>query len=215
MTDPYNPLEHENLAASMANALLETQVNPLKDIPMFDGAGIYAIYYIGREECYERLAEANRDGKWEAPIYTGKAVPAGSRKGGDDTPEDADAELSGKPPKGEDNRQLRRRLMDHRGSVRKVTNLDVDDFYYRALVVDPIWIGLGEAMMIKRFMPVWNALLDGFGNHGQGGGRDKQVRSPWDTLHPGRPHAMKLQPRQRTAEQYARDVKQYLAQRLP
>ena len=46
--------------------------------------------------------------------------------------------------------------------------------------------------MINRFKPVWNSVIDGFGNHAPGKGRKNQVQSPWDMLHPGRQWAKKL-----------------------
>lgn len=41
---------------------------------------------------------------------------------------------------------------------------------------------------------MWNVLIDGFGIHTPGKGRRKQVRSTWDTLHPGRSLAKDLPP---------------------
>ncbi len=40
-----------------------------------DGAGIYAIYYVGDFPSYAPVAERNHDGRFEAPIYVGKAIP--------------------------------------------------------------------------------------------------------------------------------------------
>lgn len=40
------------------------------------------IYYIGSFSAYGRLSELNRDGQFSYPIYVGKAVPPGARKGG-------------------------------------------------------------------------------------------------------------------------------------
>ena len=47
MTDIYNPLDKINLGNSVATALLEQPVHPLGDIPSFEGAGIYVLYYRG------------------------------------------------------------------------------------------------------------------------------------------------------------------------
>ena len=47
-------------------------------------------------------------------------------------------------------------------------------------------------MLIRHFQPVWNQVIDGFGNHDPGKGRNQQRRSVWDTLHPGREWAGKL-----------------------
>ena len=48
-------------------------------------------------------------------------------------------------------------------------------------------------MLISRFEPLWNKLVDGFGNHDPGKGRYQQKKSAWDLLHPGRPWAERLQ----------------------
>lgn len=78
---PFNPLDKKNLGASVAEALLTKEVHPLGQLPQFDGAGIYAIYYTGDFEAYEQIARLNNDGKFMLPIYVGKAVPAGARMG--------------------------------------------------------------------------------------------------------------------------------------
>lgn len=45
---------------------------------------------------------------------------------------------------------------------------------------------MGESLLIGRFSPIWNTVVDGFGNHDPGSGRRNQARSRWDVLHPGR-----------------------------
>ena len=47
-------------------------------------------------------------------------------------------------------------------------------------------IGPVEASLIRKFQPLWNAIIDGFGNHTPGEGRFNQAKSGWDVLHPGR-----------------------------
>ena len=86
------------------------------------------------------------------------------------------------------------RLAEHAESIQCTKNLDIEDFACRYLVVDDIWIPLGESLLIEMFSPIWNRLIDGFGNHDPGKGRYQQQRSPWDVLHPGRTWAEKLQP---------------------
>jgi len=49
-----------------------------------------------------------------------------------------------------------------------------------------------EAELIRRHRPLWNSVLDGFGNHGPGKGRYNQAISDWDVLHPGRTWAARL-----------------------
>ena len=80
---PFNPLARENLGASVAEAMLEKKAWPLAGAvaKSFKGAGIYALYYIGKFDAYGVIAARNLDDKFEVPIYVGKAVPAGARKG--------------------------------------------------------------------------------------------------------------------------------------
>jgi hypothetical protein len=47
----------------------------------FDGAGIYAIYYKGNFPLYVKISTKNKTG-FVQPIYAGKAIPEGGRKGG-------------------------------------------------------------------------------------------------------------------------------------
>lgn len=198
---PYDPLARKNLVASVGEALLERDPVPLGAVPTFVGAGVYAIYYTGGFQPYARIVEANAGGQWHAPIYVGKAIPPGGRKGG----------LDLNAPPGP---YLVRRLEEHAGTIRAAaTTLDLADFHCRFLVVDDIWIPFGENLMISRFMPVWNRIIDGFGNHDPGGGRYGQLRSRWDVLHPGRAWALKCQPRQETPEAIAQEVEDYLRSR--
>lgn len=178
-SQPYNPLHKRNLGESVAKALL---TEPVVTLPpdRFVGAGIYAIYYTGPIEAYEEIARYNRDNKFSWPIYVGRAVPAGARKGGFGL--DADP--------GE---VLHRRLLEHAASIGQAENLERDDFRCRYLVVDDIWIPLAESLLIEKFYPVWNMRIDGFGNHDPGVGRRNQRKSAWDVLHPGRPWAELLQ----------------------
>ena len=84
---PYNPLAKRNLAASIVTKLLHQEP---QEIPptKFLGAGIYLIYYTGVFPAYHEISKVNLGGHFAQPIYVGKAVPAGSRKGGQglDTP---------------------------------------------------------------------------------------------------------------------------------
>lgn len=198
---PFNPLDKRNLGASVADALLAGQVHPLGNIPPFLGAGIYALYYTGPFQAYEILSKHNQDGRFQAPIYVGKAIPAGARKGGG----------LGEPR----TRALYKRLSEHAESIREVDNLDISDFQCRYLVVDDIWIPLGESLLIARFAPVWNSLVDGFGNHDPGKGRHQGLRPRWDVLHPGREWAPKCRAREETGEGIAGDVQVYLRDMLP
>ena len=185
---PFNPLDKRNLGESVAGALLKQPVGPLPPAKKFLGAGIYAIYYTGGFRAYRRIAEQNRKNKFESPIYVGKAVPPGARKGG--------FGLSTAPGPA-----LFKRLNEHKNSITAAANLRTEDFFCRYLVSDDIWIPLGESLLIESFQPLWNVLIEGFGIHTPGKGRKKQVRSKWDTLHPGRVLASDLPPNPRTSAQ--------------
>lgn len=170
--EPYNPLDKSNLGTSVADALLSRRG---VDLPpgRFLGAGVYAIYYAGSFEPYQPVAALDRDDTSAVPVYVGKAVPSGGRKGGygfDANP-------------GTD---LHRRLREHATSIEQANNIELADCWCRYLVVDDIWIPLGESLLIGRFSPIWNTIVDGFGNHDPGSGRRNQARSRWDVLHPGR-----------------------------
>lgn len=135
-------------------------------------------------------------------IYVGKAVSAGARKGNfglDEEPGTA----------------LYQRLREHADSIARATNLELADFYCRFLVVDDIWIPLGESLLIAKFSPIWNKLVDGFGNHDPGKGRYQQMRSRWDTLHPGRTWATRCEERPESAAEIQRDILAFFAANIP
>lgn len=199
---PYNPLDKKNLGASVAEALLGRKPQPMHKLSTFHGAGIYAIYYCGNLDCYTTLTQQNQGADLIAPIYVGKAIPAGGRKG----------VISLDPSK---TKALFLRLKEHAESIALTPNLRVEDFQCRYLVVDDIWIPLGESLLISKFAPLWNTLIDGFGNHDPGKGRYNGMRPKWDVLHPGRTWAEKCQPRPETAAQIAREVKSHLAAIIP
>lgn len=205
MTDrkivPFNPLDKRRLGESVGQAMLRQPVLPLAGLESFDGAGIYAVYYTGGFTGYEAIAERNRNHRFNAPIYVGKAVPKGARKGGD---------LEASPGK-----VLYNRLNQHAKSIEEATNLNIADFYCRYLIVDDIWIPLGESLLIAKFDPLWNKLIDGFGNHDPGKGRHAGLRPRWDVLHPGRLWAERCQPRDETAEQIVREARDYLRNNPP
>jgi Eco29kI restriction endonuclease len=80
MPEPYNPLDKINLGKSVVDALLEQTSIRLSSVSNFSGAGIYALYYDGAFPAYQPISR-NPDGEDAIPIYAGKAVPAGARKG--------------------------------------------------------------------------------------------------------------------------------------
>ena len=196
----YDPLDKRNLGTSVADAMLAREVEPLDDLGKFAGAGIYAIYYTGDFEAYALVADRNEEGRFEVPLYVGKAVPPGARKGrfGLDDPTA--------------NTALHKRLEEHGKSIRQAENLSIEHFWCRFLVTQDIWIPLAEALLVSRFSPLWNKFVDGFGNHDPGKGRYEQQRSRWDALHPGRPWADKCRDRDESSDEIAADVVSHLRQ---
>jgi len=193
---PFNPLDKRRLGESVGRELLLAAHHRLGELQSFGGAGIYAIYYAGDFRAYEPIAKINRDHGLQIPIYIGKAVPKGSRKGGDL-----------EAPAGN---VLYSRLNQHARSIRDAASLNIEDFFARYLVVDDIWIPLAESLLIAQFNPLWNKLIDGFGNHDPGRGRHAGLKPRWDVLHPGRGWAEKCQARAESAEQIEREVMDYL-----
>lgn len=198
---PYNPLDKRNLGVSVAGALLDQEVEPLGSVARFTGAGVYAIYYAGDFECYQPIARLNQGGNFGLPIYVGKAVPAGARKG-----------VFGL--ESTTTQALYKRIVEHSETIKLSTNLRLEDFYCRYLVVDDIWIPLGESLLIAKFSPVWNMLVDGFGNHDPGKGRYDGLCPRWDVLHPGRAWALKCKSRPETHETIKNDVMEFLRTRF-
>lgn len=194
---PFNPLDKSNLGESVADAAMNTPVQHLPPEP-FIGAGVYMLYYVGNSPLYTQLAERNRGGKFQSPIYVGKAVPAGARKGGFALDVDHGTALL-------------KRLTEHSDSISAVNNLELEDFYCRFLVVDDIWIPLAESLLIEKFVPVWNRVLDGFGNHDPGKGRHSGKMPYWDCVHPGREWANRLQPCAYTKQELEEKVISYLS----
>ena len=181
-SDYYDPLDYGNLTMNLVRELMAREPRPLPLRERFPGPGVYALFYDGDYPPYDRIRSpsANR------PIYVGKAVPPGARKGGTD--------LQTTSP------DLHRRIREHTGSIESAENLRVQDFCCRHLVVVPLWITMAERFLIEHYRPCWNVCIEGFGQHDPGKGRHQGERSWWDTLHPGRSWAEKLQERKSLQE---------------
>ena len=102
-----------------------------------------------------------------------------------------------------------KRLSEHGDSIQQAVNLACGEFNCRYLVVDDVWIPLAESLLIDRFRPLWNVLVDGFGNHAPGSGRRRQKKSPWDVLHPGRSWAEKLQPCAKSMKEIESEIESF------
>ena len=164
--DPTNP---EIVGQLIGRTMMEQARYPLSSVPKFYGSGVYAIFYNGTFDAYRPIRRK------DTPIYVGKADPP--------TPDAKIPEEQG--PK------LSMRLGEHAKSVRAAaTTLSTDDFECRFLVVQSGWQRAAEDYLLHQFHPIWNSkICYGFGKHGDDPGTRANTRSPWDSLHPGRPWA--------------------------
>lgn len=200
----FNPLSLESLAESVVTALMRQPIQPLPPSRKFKGSGIYALYLVNPTGIYSTLGRFNDEsaGRLDWPIYVGKAVPKGARKGGADFGAGSGSAISS-------------RLKQHARSIEQVPSLDLGDFRCRFLVTAPVWIKLAENVVIREYRPVWNAVVDGFGNHDPGIRRAPQHKSKWDTLHPGRAWAEKLGRSPVGAKAIEQEVRAFLAENAP
>jgi len=164
--DPTNP---EIVGQLIGRTMMEQPRHPLGAVPKFYGSGVYAIFYNGDFDAYRPIKRKN------TPIYVGKADPP--------TPNAKTVEEQG--PK------LSARIGEHAKSVSAAkSTLRIDDFECRFLVVQSGWQRSAEDYLVNLFRPIWNSkICYGFGKHGDDPKTRANTRSPWDTLHPGRPWA--------------------------
>lgn len=159
--------------------LNQTQAYALPLPSRFIGGGVYALYYHGDFNVYSALSKLEKQ-PYTLPIYVGKAVPSGWRTGR------VTASETG---------VLHNRLREHSRSIKQAQNLGLNDFRCKFMILNEVesdLIVLVEAELIRKCRPLWNMVIDGFGNHDPGSGRYNQAKSEWDVLHPGRPWADRL-----------------------
>ena len=193
MPELYDSFTYETLMAGIVIRFERQPLMSLAEEISIQGPGIYSLFYNGAHEAYKSISQTSR------PIYAGKAIPPGSRRG-----DEGDVRA----------RVLQRRIREHQVSIREAENLEVEDFAFRSLAVVPAWINLSERAVIQHYRPVWNACLDGFGDHNPGSGRLSGERSWWDTLHPGRTWADSLQDN-KTADEARDRVSEFLSVQAP
>ncbi len=156
-----------------------TPVHQLPPPGRFTGCGVYALYYVGDYKLYARIARLNQNA-CVLPVYIGKAVPPGWRT----------ARVTSTERK-----SLYGRLREHTRNIQQAKNLEIGDFRCRFVILQEVESDLIvpiEAALIRKHRPLWNSVVDGFGNHDPGRGRYNQARSEWDVLHHGRPWADRL-----------------------
>lgn len=179
MVDIAEQTFRSNITIQLANNAIKflekTPVHPLPPASNFPGPGVYMIYYRGNHQRYKNISNGT------IPIYIGKAVPTGWRTGIISNPTES---------------KLKSRLMEHARSIESVDNLELAHFVCRFAIIPPedaSIISVIESSLIQKLRPIWNTTIDGFGNHDPGRGRYQQAKSEWDTLHPGRTWAARLQ----------------------
>jgi len=177
-----------------------TPVHGLPLVDKFNGTGIYAIYYTGKIKPYEKYGVLNRS-EYNHPIYVGKAVPKGWRK----------SRISDNTQK--QGTELCSRLRQHTCNI-KACGFDLKDFAVRFVIFEndsSDMISAVEAALIKLKLPLWNVVIDGFGNHTPGKGRFEQAKSDWDVIHPGRDWANKCNGQHNEASAILDRIKYYFS----
>lgn len=164
----YDPMNTVSVTAAICRELERQPLVPLPPgVPMFEGSGLYAIYYVGASlPLYQPLASIR------VPVYAGQARSHSSATG---------KRVPSKQP-------LWRRVREHQRSI-VGAGLPIDEFQARFLLLPDVHSDLGEQGLIVNYQPVWNTLLRGFGSHEQGSKTRKGRKSAWDTVHPGRPRS--------------------------
>lgn len=203
MFSSFNPDNHifrssqfQQVIQNAVDFLLSTPVQPLPPSETFTGAGLYLLYYTGNFPPYSAIAQANSH-NLSTPIYAGKAVPSGWRQAR--TPSKKIATLY-------------RRLSEHGTSIKAAQNLKLTDFSCRFVILTDdksSLIPTVEAALIRRYQPLWNSVIDGFGNHDPGINRYGQLLAEWDTLHPGRSWERKWQGQRPNRDQLIEKIQDY------
>jgi len=178
-----------------------TPVLPVPVPERFHGTGVYAIYCIAQEGIYCDFHMINRTA-YNIPIYIGKAVPKGWRLGRSNVAADSKTY------------ELNNRIREHGKNLQLGQGLHILDFHTRFMILEGAesdLIGTVEAALIRKYQPLWNTLLDGFGNHDPGKGRYEQAMSDWDVCHPGRLWAKKCRGTHSNRAQLLKNIAEFMA----
>lgn len=193
----FDPSAPDTIGRIIALTMVAQKRHPLSQIPDFYGSGIYAIYYTGNYDAYGALTGS------EHPIYVGKADP------NDQTAQDAVAQGV----------KLSARLREHAKNIDKATStLALSDFECRFLIVKSGFQSSAERYLIDFFKPIWNSetkICFGLGKHGDSSTTRVNKRSPWDTLHPGRPWADSILENQKSEALIRKEIDAHFALNPP
>jgi len=185
----------DGIAKFFAFCFLNQDLEPLDQIvdsPFF-GSGVYAIYYRGKSTtAYLPLSVT------ETPIYVGKTDP-----------KNPDAETVE-----EQGQTIYKRLKEHSKNIDQ-TDLLLEDFVYRAAPIQSGMQAAVEEFMIRLFRPIWNKqtkICFGIGKHGDSASTRKNKRSPWDTMHPGRPWANRTAEDQKSKREIEKEIERHFTE---
>lgn len=96
-----------------------TPIQPLPPAENFEGTGVYAVYFTGKESIYSDFHNINRL-EYRQPIYVGKAVPRGWRQSRVTTPS---------------SHELYNRLNDHARSIQQYSPIMTHCAYFNTIVM--------------------------------------------------------------------------------
>ena len=198
---------NDDLSELLRRAVQFFNGTPVLQLPLkekFTGAGVYALYYRGKEGLYAPYGDIINAYAYNEPIYIGKAEPAGKRQS--------------RSLAGDVGTKLYDRLLEHVRSIRAGKGLQIKDFCCRFVICEgdtATMIPAFEAALTAKFRPLWNSFVDGFGNHAPGKGRDNGMRSQWDTIHPGRKFAERLPKNLDSVAMIKRRVTDFFVSRAP
>ncbi|MGI5867863.1 MAG: Eco29kI family restriction endonuclease [Kiritimatiellia bacterium] len=195
--------ENEQFSEMLKDAVRFFHGTPVFNIPppeKFSGAGVYALYCLSRSGMYSKFGNEINRTAYSVPIYVGKAVPRGWRQ-------------NRMLDKQESGNVLFSRLSEHASSIQAGKGLSIDDFACRFVIFEGEsagMIGAVEAAIIREHNPLWNSVIDGFGNHDPGSKRVTGRMTQWDALHPGRAWAARMEGEKPDAKDLLRRVKDYM-----
>lgn len=200
----YTSSDFEEIIKDTIRFFNGTPVHTIPAPEKFNGTGVYAIYSIAKKGIYKDFHEINRT-SYNTPIYIGKAVPKGWRQA---RTKNLSIGLS---------YELYNRLNEHGRSITQGYGLCISDFSCRFMILEEKesdLIGTVEAALIRSYCPIWNTLIDGFGNHDPGKGRYEQAKSDWDVCHKGRAWAEKCQGAHGNKTELHRKIKLFMIEQL-
>lgn len=196
-TFTFDPADPVIVGRFIAMMLAAQPQSPFGDLEKFYGSGVYAIYYSGPFPLYKPLSRSQH------PIYVGKAVS------GDEKASNPIAQGT----------TLWARLSEHMKSINKASStLKISDFACRFLVVASGYESAAESYLIRMFRPIWNTemrLCYGIGKHGDTATTRTNGRSPWDTIHPGRPWAGKTLADQKSPARISTELSDHFRKHKP